>query len=247
MVSLNLLQCYGNCTVSQTWKYDSIKGMNRLYFIHGGNGGYIFKGIYHKFNPRHIYFFPSTTEYSLYSDTENGINHTFADFELIPPIYLPNVTEFETKTSDVMLQKAIDVFIEGGNISCDRRTGEPELLKLCFSAMEYIVTYAVKISPQASVITDSAVISALETMQLHTDEPLTVESMAELNHLSTDCFIRRFKKCMGITPYSYFKNLRIRTAQYMIDGGKSLSEAAAAVGYSDTSALLHAMKKIEKR
>lgn len=241
MISLNLLQCYGKCTVSQSWKYDTIKGISRLYFIHGGTGGYIFNGIYYPFKPQSLYFLPSTVEYALFSDDENGINHTFADFEIVPPIYSPNVIEFEVTPSDTMLQKASDVFICGGDIF-KTHYAEPEFLKICFSAIEYLVMYAVKISPEALAITDSAVISALETMQMHMAEAFTVEAMAEMNHLSTDCFIRRFKKCMGITPYAYFKKLRIRTARYMLDGGKSISETALAVGYSDASALFHAMK-----
>lgn len=243
MLSLNLLQCYGHCTISDIWSYDTIKGINRLYYIHGGEGGYRFNGVYHPFKTGYVYFFPSTVEYSLISSAQNGIDHTFVDFELLPPIHSSGIAEFRVPAENAILQKALETFLCGGDIFSSGTPSAPELSKLCFSAIEYIVMYAIKLTPGAAITSDNSVINALESMHSHIGGELTVEEMANANHLSTDCFIRRFKKSMGVTPYSYFKSLRIRTAQYMLDNGKPLSEVAASVGYSDASALSHALGK----
>lgn len=246
MTSINLLRCYGTKKVTKNWNYDTPKGINRLYFIHSGNGGYLSNGIYHSFVPQKLYFFPYTVEYSLFSDSEDGICHTYADFELIPPVISPHIIECEPDETDSLAAKALEVFLGGGTVYLKQKSSEPEFLKLCFSAIEYLVMFAIKKSPQTTVVTDAAVIFSLEMMLSHIAEPLTVDDLAKANYLSTDYFIRRFKKSMGTTPYSYLKQLRIRTARYFLSAGKNLGETAAAVGYSDGSSLLHAMKRSER-
>ena len=74
------------------------------------------------------------------------------------------------------------------------------------------------------------------------NEKLTVNGLARDCYMNPDSFIRRFSRVVGVTPHAYLKNLRLCRARYLRESGMSLSQAANEVGYSDASALAHAMQ-----
>ena len=55
--------------------------------------------------------------------------------------------------------------------------------------------------------------------------------------------INHFVSHLGITPYSYYKNLRINYAKKLINHGSTFEEAAESTGYSEAAALIRAMKQ----
>ena len=69
--------------------------------------------------------------------------------------------------------------------------------------------------------------------------------ISNIAYAVSSVLIKRFSKCVGETPYSYMKKLKIRTALVLRSSGATLEEAAQGAGYSDASALLHAMAKEE--
>lgn len=240
------LNCCGTCFVPDNWSDTRHNGINRLYFIHKGSGGYMMNGISHSFAPGMLYFFPYTTRYTLFSDTVDKIYHTYADFELVPPVISGKVISYDVTQSE-MAMRALDVFIEGGRLCSEKKlllkTGSSDLHKLCFSAITYLTSVAVASSPEAKTADDPVVISALENMLENMGSQLSVNDIAGELYLSPDSFIRRFKRCIGVTPYAYLRELRLRSARYMLDAGRGLTETALAVGYSDASALIHALGK----
>ena len=92
-------------------------------------------------------------------------------------------------------------------------------------------------------VNDEIVIDALEYMLGNIHEHIKIRDIAKRYYISEDVFIRRFSKVMSITPYAWLKNIRLKTARSLLDNRSSLTAAAAAVGYSDASALLHALKR----
>ena len=95
----------------------------------------------------------------------------------------------------------------------------------------------------AMVLADKPVNCALEIMNRRMGERLTVSDIAAECYMSTDGFIRKFTRAVGMTPYAYFKNLRLRAAAALRESGATAAEAAEKCGYSDAAALLHAMKR----
>lgn len=241
------INCCGTCFVPDNWSDTRHNGINRLYYIHKGIGGYIMNGVSHSFTPGMLYFFPYTTRYTLFSDAGDKIYHTYADFELVPPVISRKVISYDVTQSE-MAMRALDVFVEGGRLCSEGKllikTGSSDLHKLCFSAITYLTSVAVASSSDAKTADDPVVISALEIMLENMDKQITVNDIASGLYLSPDSFIRRFRRCIGVTPYAYLRELRLRSAQYMLSEGRSLAQTAAAVGYSDASALIHALKKI---
>lgn len=238
---------YGKCAVPSNWSQYVIKGINRIYYIHSGSGEYFDRGKRYGFESNMLYFFPYTVEVGVLSGSEDPIIHSYMDFEMVPPILCPQICKIDPE-SDAMLKAAAEVFLAGAQImteehlSLDELKSRKELYSMCDSAAVFL---AKKAAEQVSAVTvrDKTVISVMEEMLSRMSEPLTVESLAERYFISPDALIRKFKRSLGITPYAYLKQLRLRTARYMLDDGKTLTEAAEACGYSDSSSLLHSFKR----
>lgn len=74
--------------------------------------------------------------------------------------------------------------------------------------------------------------------------PITVDDMIENIHVSKYHFIRRFRRAMGITPYSYLTNYRINMSKTLLRStDKPVSEIAALCGFLDTSNFITHFKK----
>ena len=235
---------FGKIAVGSGWGYKNSKNLNRLYYIHGGSGTYVHGGKEYKFKPDMLYFLPYTAKIMPKSNPENPMLHSYADFELIPPITAEAPIMFDPET-DGMVHAACGVFLKGAELAS---LGElnyfdmsNDLTGLCFSAVKFL---ALHISAAAgfSPVNDEVVIDALEYMLENLSKPITVHEVAKRYYITDDAIIRRFSKSMCTTPYAWLKNIRLKTARSLLDNGKSLSVAAAEVGYSDSSALLHAFR-----
>jgi len=238
MFQIGKINCIGRSEVRHEWTYDKIRGINRLYYIHSGNGYYITNDKKIKFHSGYLYFFPYNAEYSFENDLNNPIDHTFADFELIPPVIYNGILSMSPK-EDKLTELACNVF----NTFAEASDGTDinDFNNMLYSSVSYL-TWVITDKNGIKPVDDGLVISVLEEMIDSMAENLRIEDMAAKRYISADGLIRRFSKVMGITPYAYLKNLRKRTALYMLNNGKSLLEAAVVTGYSDTSSLLHAIQ-----
>ena len=95
----------------------------------------------------------------------------------------------------------------------------------------------------STVLRDKAILTALNYMHTNIREKFSMADLAQICHMSTEGFIRKFKAYIGETPYSYLKRLKIRVALRLRNAGMSWEEAADACGYADSSTLLHAINK----
>ncbi|MBQ2664579.1 MAG: helix-turn-helix domain-containing protein, partial [Clostridia bacterium] len=74
--------------------------------------------------------------------------------------------------------------------------------------------------------------------------PITVDDMIENIHVSKYHFIRRFKRAMGTSPYSYLTNYRINKSKTLLrTTSMSVSEIAEICGFMDTSNFISHFKK----
>lgn len=247
MERLSEIRYYGRCAVPENWPDNVIMGINRLYYIHGGSGGYIENGRDHIFQKNMLYYFPYTSNFKVTSSHTDPIVHSYMDFELVPPILCskickinPNENRSVKAATDIFLSGAETIAVNGLTVGDFKN--ENELYSLCNAGAVYLAITAAK-SASAIVVNDKIVIAVMEEMISKINKKLTVESLAAEQYITPDALIRRFKRTVGVTPYAYLKQLRLRTARYMLEEGNTLSETAAACGYSDSSALLHALKQ----
>lgn len=251
MADAGRINCYGKSYAPQGWNFIKYHGINRLYYIHSGCGGYEVNGKKKYFKKDVLYFFPYAAEFSLFSDTDDPVLHTYVDYELIPPLVCNEVLSFRVG-SDKLLNSAKDVFLNGAEyirnnkmtVDGFRRSGE--LFSLCLGSITYL-TEQIAARYGVGNIEDRVIVSVLEYMIENIDKKITVSELAKRHYMSEDGFIRHFRRILGITPYAYLKNLRIRTARYMMEDGIGLAKIAEATGYSDSASLLHAVSNNNKR
>lgn len=232
------LTVIGQCTVPPSWVGMVKSSVNRLYYIHRGNGGYIKNGEKIAFTPGRLYLIPAFSKIRTYSPEENRVYHTYADFEMIPPVISNDVLSIDPNEDESILA-ATNVFIS----LCKTR----ETLK-SVDKTQYLEDTVVYISKRiaeknnSTLLRDKTIISALQIMHSRVKDKISIADIAEMCHMSTEGFIRKFKTYIGETPYNYLKRQKIRVALRLRTAGASWEEAAEASGYSDTSTLLHAIK-----
>ena len=90
---------YGYSTVPKNWADRFGGNINRLYYIHSGNGGYIFNGKKYPFEKDTLYLLPHNLDVVPYSDPENPILHTYCDFDAVPLISSSQVISYKVKNN----------------------------------------------------------------------------------------------------------------------------------------------------
>ena len=79
---------------------------------------------------------------------------------------------------------------------------------------------------------------AIDFMHAHIGEPVTLDMLAEVAHLSRFRFAHLFKKQYGVAPYAYLKQLRIQLAAERIrTTDESLTQIAMDLGFGSSSRL----------
>ncbi|WP_216329222.1 AraC family transcriptional regulator [Deinococcus aestuarii] len=77
---------------------------------------------------------------------------------------------------------------------------------------------------------------AVNWVREHFDQPMNVELLAELVHLSPSAFHRQFRAVTNVSPLQFQKNLRLREARrLMLVGGLDVTTASRQVGYVSSS------------
>ena len=72
-------------------------------------------------------------------------------------------------------------------------------------------------------------------MEQHFSEHIYLDQICHLAGLSKSTLLWAFTKSKGVTPYSYFQNIRIGEAKKLLEQGLPLVEAALRTGFSDQS------------
>ena len=244
------IQCVGKSKVpdKNEWKTSVSRGINRLCYINGGEGGYYLRGEKYSFKKDMLYLLPAYEHiptWSSYESMDARLDHTFVNFEMIPPIITKEVIEFDPH-KDPMVKTAFEMLDKiAESTGCRMYNLKSDELYYLKATVVYIINKIVA-ECNIKILDDKMLISALETMHVGIATDISIREIAEKSFISYDGFIRRFQRALGVTPYTYLKQLRIRTATALRDEGATLEEAAERCGYSDAAALLHAIAN-EKR
>ena len=73
---------------------------------------------------------------------------------------------------------------------------------------------------------------AVEYIHSNLDQPVSVESLARMVHMSRTSFYENFREVMHVSPLQYAKSVKLHKAQALIQEGKNASEAGYRVGYN---------------
>lgn len=233
--------CAGSLIVPEVWQPNVNSGINRLYYIHGGEGGYLKNGVHIPFEAGRLYLIPGSANIYTYAPTHEGrLVHTFANFELLPPIISKDVLSVDS-AEDPVYKTTLELFRAIAEKSTVNGVIEEKERELLSGAVLYLAERTAAES-NAKILDDNVVLHALEIMHLRFAEKIKISDVAAACYMSNDGFIRRFTRALGETPYVYLKKLRLRHAHFLCKSGATLDEAAERCGYSDASSLLHAIK-----
>lgn len=82
----------------------------------------------------------------------------------------------------------------------------------------------------------NSVAAALNYINTHLSEPLTVEILAEQVNLSSSAFSRRFREITGRSPYQFVKETRLeRARELLLERRLRVGDVSLAVGYASMS------------
>jgi AraC family transcriptional regulator len=85
----------------------------------------------------------------------------------------------------------------------------------------------------------------LEYLEAHVDADVSLRTLADLAHPSQSHFIRAFKASIGVTPYRWLLDARVRRAQQLlVDKGWPLTQIAVESGFSDQSHLTRMFRRV---
>lgn len=105
--------------------------------------------------------------------------------------------------------------------------------------------------PNSSSYTDHSVPEDIEQiiayMRIHFSEPLNIDFLAQMAHLSTYQFIRRFRHYCHLTPHQYLLNIRLNSARfYLRTTRKTIKEIAYICGFQSENNFCIAFKRQEQ-
>ena len=84
----------------------------------------------------------------------------------------------------------------------------------------------------------------IDYMAQHYDEVLKTEELAQMVHLQTNYFIKKFKQSYGLPPIAYFNRMKVYKAMSMLAGTNlSIEQISKKVGIDDTSYFARVFKK----
>ena len=237
-VSSNLITC-GRCLAPTVWNIKSIPNYYRLYFVEGGEAFFTVGGKEFKLKKDHFYFFPSTLPFLIRQNNDDRLNHLNYNFFIDPPVVAtePLCASIDEHPSFRLFLSLMTDTVEAFN----KTNAAPEKDVACH-CLEAFLSLFFTVTPIFEHY-DSTIVQAIEYMEANYRENITIKDIARRLYLSEDYFIRKFKKAMNMTPYTYLVHLRTSVARVLITSGATLESAAEDCGYKSASSLSHALSK----
>lgn len=245
------IQLKGVHIPTKDWINKTKFGINRLYYIEEGIGWYTENGVNVPFEPGKLYFIPFYASVPTYSDEIHRLKHVYVNFTLSPPIVSKKIFCLDPNSSE-KISIAVSTFrtfcqdsmpyYKLKNPLSPKQENELSFLK----SLTVFLTESTIDEHQNDIFNDKTIIAALDIIHSSLHQKLTVNDIAAKCFMSTDGFIKKFTRIVGVSPYSYMKKLKITSAKIMITEGSSTGEAATACGYADASSLLHAIANEQK-
>jgi len=218
------------------------KRINRIYYVHGGRGYYEMDGVVRPFEHRKLYVLPDTVHIQVSQESEDPMDHTFFDFDVIPGFCFRNIICIDVEQHP-LIGSMIEVFQEmihayGNDLV---RMWSAEILAVMNSLLSNLLFMISKVQSLSST-SDARILSTLSYIHDNFDKKLSIEELAAKVFLDKDYFIRLFTRNTGQTPHAYIRNRRMHYAMTLLQQGMPAKNVAGQCGYDSYCAFSRTFK-----
>ena len=215
-------------------------GINKIYYINSGSILCKVGAKEYTLEEGFLYLIPQNLSTALQADY---VDHTYFDFFSTPTIVSDEIIKIKLCDYPILdtAFMTLNMLVEERPLRMiTSRDTEYDLIK------SYLDNFLFLMNKQAPIpmVDDIIVNDAIEYMQNHYQLKISVSELADRYHLEKNVFIRRFKKYTNTTPQKYLRILRVNIALSLKKKTSlTLAEIAEMVGYSDSAALSHSIRK----
>jgi AraC-like DNA-binding protein len=96
---------------------------------------------------------------------------------------------------------------------------------------------------RSAAIARSSIAKALQRLDDASQTAISLSELAALSGVSRFQLLRSFARELGVTPYAYLLQRRVRAARRLLAAGRSPAEAAAETGFADQSHMTRAFAR----
>ncbi|NGZ76872.1 AraC family transcriptional regulator [Saccharibacillus alkalitolerans] len=194
---------------------------NRLYYVTEGEGAVTLDGIRHEPRAGQLFIIPAGTRQARYTPRGNPYSRYFCHFDA----WIGDWPLFQAGSAFQIADVTEPALIEGlfeEMIAQSEHTGPFAVLRVKACLLQ-LLSYCLERGNQAGFMERfmqenerGKLARVLEHIDGRLQEPLEVETLAELVHLHPNYFIPYFKKQMGTTPMNYVQRKRIELARRLL-------------------------------
>jgi AraC-like DNA-binding protein len=245
------------------WNWKNVNSpFTRLYMVESGSAKIIMQDDVHIIRPGYLYMVPSFVTHSyenpdffvlyyLHVYDKNNIidllDFPFEveanefDYDLVKRLLSINPGR-ELATSDPLIYDNFSNLIKG--ISNVDKMPVPHAMETRGILLQLFSRF-MRGAFLKQTITDERIAKAVNYIRTRIDTNISVNELAELFHLTSDHFIRLFKKDMHCSPLQYINRKKIEKAQLLLTMGKStVKDIALSLSFSDIPHFFRIFKKI---
>ena len=112
----------------------------------------------------------------------------------------------------------------------------PLMLKSCFFSILELWYRKKSTLPPTRVKEYSVISPALEYIEAHENEEISIEALAKICHLSPSFFRKKFSRITGSSPKDFYLARRLERAKSLLESGEfTVGEVSALLGFSSPS------------
>ncbi len=206
-----------------------------MYYVADGLAYYKDKTTNCKLKKGYLYFFPTTKSYTVDQDKILGFDCMYVHFMLTPYV-VNNLIEINIE-QDPFLMYCVKTITELA-LKTNGETG----FDILSSLMEALKLYLGELNSFNKI--SSNIQLALDRITGDYNKDYSVEDLSLISGYSKEHFIRLFKKQIGITPNQFTIKHKMKLAQKLLLGGKTVTEVSYNLGFNELRSFSRSFKLI---
>lgn len=231
-----MLLSYGYKKVEKKWNVEENPSsiFLRLYWIKGGEAVYTDGKSTMELKQEYLYAFPTNVIYTITHNERNPLCCVYLHIE-IAPFMLSKFLEIDIK-NDKFIYHLFSLFAILGEEKIDIYGVFQEELARCI----FVYLNNLNIFQKAN----DRIVESMDYMFKNMEQNISINELAKISGYHPKYYIKMFLENIGITPYQYMLQYKMKHALTLLQNGCSVTETAIAIGYSDEKSFSKMFKKV---